>query len=147
METSLPQHGLVRDSCNFSCYVSPVAVCIKHVAIAKIKHYFHSYMWPSQQLPHLSPAKCACWDSEPNRKWISKGLGQRDKTLIYCSWNWKLKTAGSFWACFLVQWADFIRKSFLGFLGSIWLKGSVWASSALLSSVSRGGCSSAYLLL
>lgn len=33
-----------QDSCNFSCYVSPIAVCIKHVAIAKIKHYFHSYM-------------------------------------------------------------------------------------------------------
>lgn len=64
---------------------------------------------------------------------VSKGLGQKDRTLLYCSWSPKQTTAGSSRPCFLIQWADSIRESILVSPAFICLKDFVWDSGTLLS--------------
>ena len=73
---------------------------------------------------------CLCSTKVNN---VPKGLGQKERTLLFCSWSPKQTTAGSSQPYFLIQWADSVRKSISVFHGSIYLKDLVWNSSILLS--------------
>lgn len=85
------------ESCKFSCYVNPVSVYIKLVSILKMKYYFHFYIKTISTTGTFVSGEMhvSGFLTQQEMNDFSKGSRQRDRTLLYCSWSQKLKTAGS----------------------------------------------------